>query len=129
MRFKISPSEGKCSYDEYIAWTQAHDAFDDALIAAHRSPWMNSFHLLLTEHIRRQGRVMRILMPSFENQEFSIATLKSPALRTLYALERYTDLKEAVLSRNFNQVTFLINRHIDLVMSTYDELYAESKSG
>ena len=129
MRFKISPSEGKCSYDEYIAWTQAHDAFDDALIAAHRSPWMSSFHLLLTEHIRRQGRVMRILMPSFENQEFSIATLKSPALRTLYALERYTDLKEAVLSRNFNQVTFLINRHIDLVMSTYDELYAESKSG
>ncbi len=122
---ELSPFDEECDYNGYISWTKAHDAFDNALIAAHRSPWLNRFNLLLTEHIRRQGRVFRLLMPSFEKQSFSNAALKSPALRSLYALERYTDLKEAVLDRNFNQVTTFVNKHLDLVMATYKELYVE----
>lgn len=122
---ELSPFDEKCDYNGYISWTKAHDAFDNALIAAHRSPWLNRFNLFLTEHIRRQGRVFRLLMPSFEKQSFSNAALKSPALRSLYALERYTDLKDAVLDRNFNQVTTFVNKHLDLVMATYKELYVE----
>lgn len=122
---ELSPFDEECDYNGYISWTKAHDAFDNALIAAHRSPWLNRFNLSLTEHIRRQGRVFRLLMPSFEKQSFSSAALKSPALRSLYALERYTELKDAVLDRNFDQVKTFVNKHLDLVLSTYKELYLE----
>lgn len=124
----ISPSKGNCSYEEYIAWTKAHDAFDNALIAAHRSPWMIRFHLLLTEHIRRQGRALRLLMPNSDRQAFLTGTLQSPTLRELYALERYTDLKDAVISRNFDQTEILVNKHIDLVIATYRELHIKNNN-
>ena len=120
---ELSPFDDACEYDDYISWTQAHDAFDNALIGAHRSPWLNRFNLLLTEHIRRQGRVFRLLMPNLEKQSFSNAALKSPALRALYAIERYTDLKDAALSRNAELITTLVDKHLDIVMSTYNELY------
>jgi DNA-binding GntR family transcriptional regulator len=121
-----SPSEGKCSYEDYIAWTQAHDAFDNALISAHRSPWANHFHIIATNHIRRQGRAFRILMPNFEDQKFSTGTIQSPTLRALYATDRYTDLRNAVLNRNFEQTETLVNKHLDMVMATYNELHDQS---
>lgn len=119
---QVSPSEGKCSYEEYMAWTKAHDAFDNALIAAHRAPWANHFHITITDHIRRQGRAFRILMPNFDDQDFSTGTIQSPTLRALYATNRYTDLKDAVLSRHFERTEVLVNKHLDMVLATYHEL-------
>ncbi|WP_221724487.1 hypothetical protein, partial [Ochrobactrum sp. SFR4] len=80
------------------------------------------FHIMATNHIRRQGRAFRILMSNFEDQKFSTGTIQSPTLRALYATDRYTDLRNAVLNRNFEQTEILVNKHLDMVMATYNEL-------
>lgn len=123
LKKQTSPSEGLCSYEEYVAWTRAHDAFDNALISAHRSPWANHFHVTATDHIRRQGRAFGILMPKFADQDFSAGVIQSPTLRALYATERYTELKDAVLSRDFEKTKTLVNKHLDMVLATYNELH------
>ncbi|MDM7850753.1 GntR family transcriptional regulator [Pseudochrobactrum kiredjianiae] len=118
-----SPADDACRIEGFIAWAQAHDAFDSALLAAHRAPWLKRFYTLTTEHIRRHGRGLRILMPTVEWQEFADAVHKSQALRTLYAIETYTELKEAVLNRDFDLVAQFVDKHVDLVITANNEIH------
>ena len=119
----LSPADDACRIEGFIAWAQAHDMFDSALLAAHRSPWLKRFYTMITEHIRRQGRGLRILMPTVEWQEFAHAVQKSQALRTLYGIETYTEIKDAVLNRDFELVSQLVDKHVDLVITANNEIH------
>ncbi|MBX8802187.1 GntR family transcriptional regulator [Ochrobactrum sp. MR28] len=120
---QLSPVQETCRIDDFIAWAQSHDAFDGALLAAHRAPWLKRFYTLTTEHIRRQGRGLRILMPTVEWQEFANSVKKSQALRTLYSIEIYTELKDAVLNRDFDLVAQLVDKQVDLVITANNEIH------
>ncbi|MCF7647454.1 GntR family transcriptional regulator [Bacillus subtilis] len=119
---EVSPAIEICSPEEYNCWVQAHDAFDQALMSAHRSPWMYRFNVQLTEHIRRQARAFLMIMPETAPQDFSVAATQSPALRALYAIEIYTELKDAVLSRNFEKIKTLSDIYTSLVLNSYKEI-------
>lgn len=120
---EISPVEAHCSFNNYIAWKEAFDAFDEALIAAHRSPLMHHYHKNLSDNIRRHGRVFGIIMPSLGKMDFKISALKVPAFQALYSLDRYTVLKDAVLRRDFDLAMTLINEHHNFMITAYNELY------
>lgn len=124
---ELSPSDPACDIERFITWAQAHDAFDNALLAAHRAPWLRRFYALTTEHIRRHGRGLKILMPTVQWQEFSNSVQKSQALRTLYAIETYTELKDAVLNRDFELVAQLVDKHVDLVITANNEIHELSE--
>lgn len=120
---ELSPADPGCDIEHFVIWAQAHDAFDNALLAAHRSPWLKRFYVLTTEHIRRHGRGLRLLMPTVEWQEFANSVKKSQALRTLYAIETYTKLKDAVLNRDFDLVAQLVDKYVDLVITANNEIH------
>ncbi|MCF7646045.1 GntR family transcriptional regulator [Bacillus subtilis] len=119
---KVSPANEICTPEEYNSWVQAHDAFDQALISAHRSPWMHRFNVQLTQHIRRQGRAFLMIMPETAPQDFSVAATQSPALRYLYAIEIYTELKDAALSRNSKEIKSLTDKYTSLTLHAYKEI-------
>ena len=119
---ETSPVTGKCSIDEYDSWVRAHDAFSDALISAHKSPWLFRYNLQLTEHIRRQGRAFLMIMPDTVSQDFSIAALRSSSLRALYAIEFYTEMKESALNRNIERLAVSVEKYADLVAVAYNEI-------
>lgn len=124
---EVSPATEICSPEEYNSWVQAHDVFDQALMSAHRSPWMHRFNVQLTEHIRRQGRAFLMIMPETAPQDFSVAATQSPALRALYAIEIYTEIKDAVLSRNFEIIKSLTDKYTGLALSAYKEINEKNK--
>lgn len=119
---ELSPATGVCSPQEYNNWLEAHDAFDQALLSAHKSTWMNRFNAQLTEHIRRQGRAFLMIMPDVTPQDFLIGAAQSPAIRDLYAIEIYTELKDAVLSRDYVLIKSLSDKYTELVLSAYKEI-------
>ncbi len=121
---QTSPSKGTCTYEEYKAWMQRYDEFESTLISAHRSPWANRFYKIATDQVRRQGCAFKLLVPNLEDQDFSLGTAQSPTLRTFYSIETYTEVKCAVLSRDFEQAQMLANKHLDMVIAAYNEIYA-----
>lgn len=118
-----SPASENYSFEEYVSWVHAYDAFNDALISAHQSVWFSRFNQKLTEHIRRQGRALLIIMPDSEQHDFFTAMRKSQSLRGLYEIEIYTEMKDAVLNRNFDEIKSLFNKNTDLVIAAYSEMY------
>lgn len=125
---EISPVEAHCSFDNYIAWKEAYDAFDEALIAAHRLPLMHHYHKTLSDNIRRHSRVFSIIMPSLGKMDFKISVLKVPAFQALYSLGHYTALKDAVLRRDFDLAMTLVNELHNFMITAYNELYEENTS-
>ncbi len=117
-----SPASEKCTFEEYVRWMHAYDAFNDVLISAGRSIWCTRFNQKVTEHIRRQARALMIIMPDSEQHDFSTVMMKSQALRTLYDLDMYTKMKDAVLARKINDVTSLLNTKTDLIIAAYSEM-------
>lgn len=119
----VSPASCECTPDENEAWIIAHDALDKAMTAAHKSPWLNRFSVQLTEHIRRNGRGLLILMPLTEQREFLKIISKSPSLRTLYSIETYSEIKDAVLNRDADMISSLCKKYTNLVITANTEMY------
>ena len=117
-----SPASEKCTFEEYVRWMHAYDAFNDVLISASRSIWCTRFNQKVTEHIRRQARALLIIMPDSEQDDFSAAMMKSPALSTLYDLDMYTKMKDAVLARKIDDIVDLLNTKTDLIIAAYREM-------
>lgn len=110
------------SNDDYDSWLQAHDAFTDALLSAHQSPWLFRFYAQLTEHVRRQGRALFKMRPAGVSHDFSFAALKSSSLRSLYTIDIYTEIKDAALNRDIERITCLIEESTQLFTLAYNEI-------
>ncbi|MGQ5719921.1 hypothetical protein [Pseudochrobactrum asaccharolyticum] len=117
-----SPASGECSLEEYTGWARAYHAFDTALMSAHQSVWFSRFHQQLTDHIRRQGRALLIFMSKAEQRDFHTATLNAPNLRALYAINIYTEMKDAVLNRKLDEVTSIFNNYTNLFITAYRDI-------
>ncbi|MDM7852780.1 GntR family transcriptional regulator [Pseudochrobactrum kiredjianiae] len=108
--------------DDYDSWLRAHDAFTEALLSAHKSPWLFRFHVQLTEHVRRQGRALFKMRPEGVSHEFSFAALRSSSLRSLYTIDIYTEIKNAALNRDIERITCLIEKCTELFTFEYNEI-------
>lgn len=118
-----SPASEECTFEEYVRWMHAYDAFNDVLISASQSIWFTRFNQQVTEHIRRQARALMIIMPDSEQHDFCIVMMKSPALRTLYDIDMYTKMKDAVLGRKINDITSFLSNKTDLIIAAYSEMH------
>lgn len=108
--------------DDYDKWLRAHDAFTDALLSAHKSPWLFRFYVQLTEHVRRQGRALFKMRPAGVAHDFSFAALKSSSLRSLYTIDIYTEIKNAALNRDIESIICLIEECTQLFTLAYNEI-------
>lgn len=108
--------------DDYDKWLRAYDAFTDALLSAHQSPWLFRFHVQLTEHVRRQGRALFKMRPEGVSHDFSFTALRSSSLRSLYTIDIYTEIKDAALNRDIERITCIIEKCTELFTSAYNEI-------
>ena len=121
---EASPLDGHIDIENYIGWAQAHNEFHSALLSASKSAWQQRFHLQVTDHMRRHGRVLCASLSHTKPENYLLAVEASPALREAYCLETHTALMDAVLNREVEKACEMTARQIELIILSYNELRA-----
>ena len=102
-------------------WSEKHQAFHDALLAASRSKWLRSFQTQIAEQLERN---FRFTMGEPLQKRLQESEEDRALLRQALGIEHHTLLMQAALDRDGKSAIALLEEHIQFASTFFARIYS-----